>query len=402
MSGRGDLVTLDWPLEAVRRALAGRYSAISSGGAGIAVRDDLDKLVCRVTVRAVPGDSFWLTLEPLRGYGEDGGQIRARLLDAGFQTEEAWKSARVAISAPERADAAVARVLRRLLEIQDANLPGALADADVEFLHDYRVAIRRARSVLREMRGVFVPDELEPVRTDLKWLQDQTSATRDLDVYLEEFQALRERAPVTMREGLGPIEPLLRERHARARAQMEEALIGDRALALRAHWGELLGRLERGEHTPGPEAARPVSALAGERIRRVHRRMVRTGRAITPGSPPADYHELRKRGKELRYLLELFGEPLFDPAVVRPLVRTLKDLQDVLGRHQDREVQAEMLRDLGQELVNRPGGAAALMSVGTLIDRLEADAAQARGRFTASFAEFASETQGKLVAQAFR
>ncbi len=402
MTARGDLVTFDWPLDAVRSALADRYSAISSGGAGIALRDELDKLVCRVTVRAVPGDSFWLALEPLRGYGDDAERIRQRLLAAGFQTEEAWKSARVALDPSERADVAVARVLRRLLEIQDANLPGSLADADVEFLHDYRVAIRRARSVLREMRGVFVPDELEPVRADLKWLQDRTSATRDLDVYLEEFHALRARAPLTMRASLEPIEPLLRERRARARAEMERALIGDRALALRARWGELLGRLERSEHTPGPDAARPVGALAGERIRRVHRRMVRMGRAITPASPPAEYHELRKRGKELRYLLELFGEPLFDPAVVRPLVRALKGLQDVLGLHQDREVQIEMLRDLGQELVGRPGGADALMAIGSLIDRLEADAVEARGRFAASFAEFASEAQGKLVAQAFR
>ncbi len=61
------------------------------------------------------------------------------------------------MAADERSDVVVARVLARLLEIQDANLPGALADSDVEFLHDFRVAIRRTRSVLREMRGVFAP-----------------------------------------------------------------------------------------------------------------------------------------------------------------------------------------------------------------------------------------------------
>ena len=66
-----------------------------------------------------------------------------------------------------------------------------LADADLEFLHDFRVAIRRTRSVLREMRGVFAPDDLERVRASFKWLQDQTSATRDLDVYLREFEELR-------------------------------------------------------------------------------------------------------------------------------------------------------------------------------------------------------------------
>jgi CHAD domain-containing protein len=133
----------------------------------------------------------------------------------------------------------------------------------------------------------------------------------------------------------------------------------------------------------------------------VHSKMVTMGTAIAPDSPPEQYHELRKKGKELRYLLELFGAPLFEPDVVRPLIKALKGLQDVLGTHQDREVQIEMLRELGHELVSRPGGPRALMAIGTLIDRLEADAAQARGRFAVSFDEFASEAQCKLVAQAF-
>ena len=55
--------------------------------------------------------------------------------------------------------------------------------------------------------------------------------------------------------------------------------------------------------------------------------MVRDGGRIDDGSPAEDLHELRKRGKELRYLLELFGSP-FPKAVVKPLVSTLKDLQD--------------------------------------------------------------------------
>ena len=150
-----------------------------------------------------------------------------------------------------------------------------------------------------------------------------------------------------------------------------------------------------------PQAAHPIGKLAAKRIRKVHAKMVAMGRAITPESPPDEYHELRKKGKELRYLLELFGTPLFDADVVTPLVKALKGLQDVLGLHQDREVQIEMLRELGHDLVARPGGPRALMAIGTLIDRLQADAEQARGQFAASFAEFASEAQCKLVAKAF-
>jgi CHAD domain-containing protein len=401
VSSRGELVTLLSPLEGARSALSGAYTVLSAGGAEMAVRDELDKLVCRISVAAVGGESFWLTLAPLKGYGGDAKRIRELLLAAGFMTEQGWKSARVRLDADERSDVAAARVLLRLLEIQDANLPGVLADADVEFLHDYRVAIRRTRAVLRELRGVFDAGELERIRTEFKWLQDQTSATRDLDVYLEDFDELRALAPETAHADLEPIEPLLRERRRKARASMEQALRGERSRALRTEWLEILQVLVLEDQRERPDAARPIGHLAARRIRKVHGKMVRMGAAITPDSHPDEYHELRKKGKELRYLLELFGAPLFDADVVDPLVGSLKGLQDVLGLHQDREVQIEMLRELGHELIGRPGGPRALMAIGTLIERLEADAAQARAAFAASFAEFSSRAQCKLVARAF-
>src|SRR5206468_3401709 len=83
--------------------------------------------------------------------------------------------------------------------------------------------------------------------------------------------------------------------------------------------------------------------VAGTRIRKVYKRIVRMGETIDADTPPQAYHDLRKKGKELRYLLELFGVKLFDEEAVTPLVRSLKGLQDVLGRHQDREVQIAML-----------------------------------------------------------
>ena len=36
------------------------------------------------------------------------------------------------------------------------------------------------------------------------------------------------------------------------------------------------------------------------------------------------------------------------------MIKTLKGLQDVLGLHQDREVQIEMLKELGADLVGDP------------------------------------------------
>ncbi len=63
------------------------------------------------------------------------------------------------------------------------NLPGLLADIDTEFLHDFRVAVRRTRATLKLGRPAL-PDEMrsrwEP---EFKWLGDLTTPVRDLDVY---------------------------------------------------------------------------------------------------------------------------------------------------------------------------------------------------------------------------
>ncbi len=128
--------------------------------------------------------------------------------------------------------------------------------------------------------------------------------------------------------------------------------------------------------------------------------MVRDGRRIDDESPPEALHDLRKRGKELRYLLELFGG-LFPDSVVKPMVSALKGLQDVLGRFQDRAVQAGLLRGLGDELAAQPGGPAALMTIGLVLESLHADQAAARAAFAERFDVFASAERRELVRSTF-
>jgi CHAD domain-containing protein len=307
----------------------------------------------------------------------------------------------VAISGRQRADEATAAVLRALLEVITDNLDGTIADLDSEFLHDLRVAVRRSRAVQRELRGVFPPEPLARSRREFRWLQQVTGEVRDLDVYVLEFDAMRAMVPAQNRPQLSPLLAVLQARRKRARRRMVRALRSDRTATLLADWGALLARLPETPPEGRPDAERPIATLAGERIAKVYTRMVKMGQAIDPASPSDEYHELRKQGKELRYLLELFGTPLYPADVVRPLIRSLKALQDVLGRHQDREIQVETLRSLGTEVSAAHDGAAALMAMGMLVQRLQADQQAARGAFSERFASFASKAQRKLVKETF-
>ena len=307
----------------------------------------------------------------------------------------------VKLSPGQRADAAAATVLGRLLEVIEANVEGTIADIDSEFLHDFRVSVRRSRSVQRELKGVFEPQELARTRAEFRWLQQVTGDSRDLDVYVLEFDSMREIVPPSMRSELDPLLGVLRNRRLIARREMVRALRSERAVAVRRDWAALLDELTQLPTDDRPDAVRPIAELAGERIRKVYRRMVKMGRAIDSSSPAEDYHELRKKGKELRYLLELFGAPLYPAEVVKPMIKALKALQDVLGRHQDREVQVAMLRSLRDEVSALPGGAAALMAMGVLVDRLLADEQTARDEFAERFAVFASESERQTVRDTF-
>jgi len=148
-------------------------------------------------------------------------------------------------------------------------------------------------------------------------------------------------------------------------------------------------------------ASRPLGAVVGRRIRKVYGRVLAMGTAIGPGSPAADYHELRKKGKELRYLLELFAVNLFDEEVVLSAIASLKTVQDVLGRHQDREVQMAMLRSLAVEVATLPGGPAACMAMGVLVDRLSADERAARQEFGERFAELSEDASREVFMRTF-
>jgi CHAD domain-containing protein len=291
-------------------------------------------------------------------------------------------------------------VLQRLLATIEVNMPGTLADVDTEFLHDLRVAVRRTRALQRELRGVFAPEPLATFREGFRWLQAITGPTRDLDVYLLGFGRFREALPGNAGVDLDALEEVLIEERKNALRRMARALRSDKAAALLADWSAFVDALVRAPADDRPDAHTSIGELAGRRIQKVYRQMVRRGQAIEDDGPAEALHDLRKQGKELRYLLEFFA-PLYPADVVRPMVKRLKALQDVLGRFQDAEVQAGMLLEHRDAVAARENGAAALMAMGLLVDRLERDQADARAEFGKRFAAFAEPRQRELVEATF-
>ena len=435
--GRDRLLVGDLPAGALRDALAALVdvrallpvAVVRARRRTLALLDDQQKTVVRVIVeessvvrprrRPRPLESR-LTLLPVRGYDKALARVRhtleqrvglrpaARgLLDeaiiaSGGTPGGVSSKVEIELTARERGDVAACAVLRGLLAVIEANLPGALGDVDAEFLHDLRVAVRRSRAVQRELRGVFSGSELAHFRAEFRWLQRATGRARDIDVYVLEFDQFRLQLPDAVRGDLDPLLTVLQRRRAGARRGMVRALRSERASLLLRDWGQFLVGIESGRVSGGPDAARPIADLAAARIAKVYGQMVGMGREIDAESPSEAYHELRKKGKELRYLLELFAAPLWSAEVVKPMIKVLKSLQDVLGRHQDRAVQVAMLRSFSDAVAALPNGAVGLIAMGRLIERLEEQEAAARDEFAERFAAFSSGAQRRLFRDTFR
>jgi CHAD domain-containing protein len=288
-------------------------------------------------------------------------------------------------------------VLRQLLEAMRENLAGVRAGLDPEFLHDFRVAVRRTRSALLQVKGVLPPHALARFTPEFAWTQEITGPARDLDVYCQEFPALRALLPARTRRDLAPLLRHLERRRGEVHRELVHALDAPRFRRLLAGWRTFLERPAPVRPRGAASALAPARVVAARRIAKLFARARSEGTAITAASPAADLHELRKTCKKLRYLLEFF-QSLFDKEEVSFFVEALKGLQDNLGRHQDLQVQHEALaghaRDLAREGRARPS---AYLAMGMLIERLRDQQGATRRAFAERFAPFASGKNRKRL-----
>lgn len=371
-----------------------------------------EKTVARVVVEeagvTAPGGNGAVTtlaptvrVEPVRGYEAEaaravdildaaglervgGGLYERALAVLGERPEGEDGKLRIHLDPEARTEDALREVLQRLLSVIGANREGAAAGWDVEFLHDLRVAVRRTRSAIGQVRGVFDKDALAPWREELAWLGRETGPARDLDVLDELFPKYVRDLP---REAAAALEPLAEEldrQRARAQRALAEVLNGPRFASLMDGWGAFLGKATaRGER--GKDADRPVREVADERIARALQRVLKRGRAIDAKTPAARVHELRIAGKKLRYLMDFFRS-LYAPEEIDPFRRALKGFQDDLGDFNDLEVHAGILERSATGLASAPP--AMLIATGRLLERLALRSDRQRRRFQQHFAAF--------------
>ncbi|BBL72761.1 CHAD domain-containing protein [Methylogaea oryzae] len=288
----------------------------------------------------------------------------------------------------ERADGAAKRILRHLLETLEYNQAELLSGRDGESLHDFRVAVRRTRCALGQIKQVFPAPRIRRFAAGFAELGRMSSAARDWEVYLQGLDAQAQTVPEPLRAALEPLRAELSRRHRRELRHLLRHLRSADHRRFLAEWRAFLD-------APLPRrssllhATQPVLVVAGGRIEKVYRRVLKEGEAIEPDSPPQALHELRKTCKKLRYLLEFF-QALYPPRRLQRLVGILKALQEELGAYQDSQVQVAALLELAATHKLRRAQPMTLMAMGALLRDVDQRAGQARAGFDRRFALLAS------------
>lgn len=231
--------------------------------------------------------------------------------------------------------------LRALLAHQD----GARDGTDPDELHQYRVAIRRLRSVLKTS-PMFGADG-ETVRTELRWIGGLTGPVRDLDVLLmrlrdeiTDFDDADRAAAETL------ISAFAAERSGERR-KVRRAFSGARyAKLLRAVAG--LATRPESELDDAAAASNVEGTQLVGSLRKPYKRLAKAVDALGQDPPDGDLHALRIHSKRLRYAAEtaLPSAHKSEAKRLKAVVKASKRLQDILGSHQDAVVAAERIRAL--------------------------------------------------------
>jgi triphosphatase len=234
-------------------------------------------------------------------------------------------------------------ILRRQCAAMLAHEPGTRLGEDPEELHDMRVATRRMRAALKLFSGAL-PEQASFYRHELKWVAGALGDVRDLDVQIEHLEELSSKQEED-REAFGEVVEALEERRAEAHERMLEALNSDRYERFVSAFAGMLRRGPEGEEHEEGVVNEPITAVAPDLVSRRYRKWRKSGKNLSEESPPEDYHEFRKEGKQLRYALEFLTDVYGEKPTDR-LVKPLKEVQDGLGRHQDQIVAAELLENV--------------------------------------------------------
>jgi CHAD domain-containing protein len=262
----------------------------------------------------------------------------ARALGDRVPKQDAWELPKK----PTTADLFRAYAIAQVQAIRERD-PGVRRDVP-DSVHKMRVATRRLRSALATYRPVIDREVGDPLRDELKWLAGELGGARDAEVLREHFSTAVDKQPVELVMGrVGAyIDTHLQSVYKAARVEALAALESERYFRLLDALDELVANPPLIGETR--KASKQLPELLDHDWKRMSKGVKRMQEAEDATEQDHELHEVRKASKRLRYAAESAVPVLGDDAT--GLVSRAKEVQEVLGDHQDSVVARELLRQL--------------------------------------------------------
>lgn len=256
---------------------------------------------------------------------------------------------------------ALAVIFETLLGVMTLNQESVARRSEGEFLHDYRVAVRRTRAALSLFAAAMPPAMLRRNRRFFSDLGRRTNAARDFEVLRGKWSDYGASLPAGAAAGVASLGRGLDREIVR-----EYAAIG-RWLQSRTYRRSLeiwRADLETLATVAGGES---ILTLAAPAIDKAASKAFELGEKLGSGTSDAAIHRTRIRLKKLRYALE-FSRSLAAGTEIESFIVALKELQDEFGEYQDLVVHEERIAGLVRaegatpELVQAGDGLVAILS----------------------------------------
>jgi len=292
---------------------------------------------------------------------------------------------------------ATKQIYLHLLAIIRINENGIIKDIDTEFLHDFRVAIRRTRSGLGQIKGILDENVVNIAKEHFSFLGRSTNRLRDIDVYLLREQKYKSMIPEELTQYLIPFFDALKAQRKTEHQRLIKILKSVKYEQMLSDW-ELFLKSEDIRNQRKMGSARD---LARKAIQKRNKKLLNFGQKILLAESDEILHKLRIEGKKLRYLLEFFYS-LFSAEKIQYLIRKLKQLQDNLGDLNDLHIQQERLIDSVKEItVATRSKKNTVLTYGILIGKLNENQLILKKEFAKLFSNYAAPEVQKIYDEIF-
>jgi CHAD domain-containing protein len=227
---------------------------------------------------------------------------------------------------------------RQIVKLLD--LEHAARGLSPEAVHQMRSAARKLRGTIRVLGPLLDRLWAKSLSDEVRWLARQLGEVRDLDVLLGALDRREAEAPGSVPESL---RDAIHERRHAARCSLVESLDSPRYEFVRA-------RLVEAARRPAIEAdaGRPAGPALRRRLFKRAGAIRRSATRLDSESSEVQFHELRKRGKDLRFAAQALAPWLGKKRGARAdqFASRIAKGTDLLGVFQDHVVGIQIVSDV--------------------------------------------------------